>query len=78
MSPKTIVQKIWESNIVDSLGLQEVLIYIDLHLLHEINTPPAFDGLKEKGIKVRRPDKTLSTEDHNAPTTSVIDIKKII
>ncbi len=76
MNPKTIVQKIWQSHIVDSLGANEVLLYIDLHLLHEINTPPAFDGLKEKGIKVHRPDRTLSTEDHNTPTTSVINIKK--
>lgn len=76
MNPKTIVQKIWQSHIVDSLGAGEVLIYIDLHLLHEINTPPAFEGLKEKGIKVHRPDRTLSTEDHNTPTTSVIDMNK--
>ncbi|MWP62805.1 hypothetical protein GQ593_10675 [Gilliamella sp. Pas-s25] len=74
MNPKTIFQKIWQSHIVDSLGASEVLIYIDLHFLHEINTPPAFDGLKEKGVKVHRPDRTLSTEDHNIPTTSIIDI----
>ncbi|EDM67225.1 isopropylmalate isomerase large subunit [Moritella sp. PE36] len=73
---KTIAEKIWDSHIVASLGNTEVLLYIDLHLLHEINTPQAFDGLREKGVNVHRPDRTLSTEDHNTPTSSVIDIDK--
>ncbi|MGF1860888.1 3-isopropylmalate dehydratase large subunit [Photobacterium profundum] len=73
---KTIAEKIWDNHVVSSLGGAEVLLYIDLHLLHEINTPQAFDGIREKGIRVRRPERTLSTEDHNTPTSSIIDVDK--
>lgn len=71
MNAKTIAQKIWDAHVVKALNEQEALLYIDLHLLHEINTPPAFDGLREKKISVHRPDRTLATEDHNTPTNSV-------
>lgn len=73
---KTIAEKIWDSHVIASLGSAEALLYIDLHLLHEINTPQAFNGLREKKLTVRRPDRTLSTEDHNTPTSSVIDVDK--
>ncbi|PHM64867.1 isopropylmalate isomerase large subunit [Xenorhabdus stockiae] len=76
MNKKTISQKIWESHSVKALGKDEVLLYIDLHLLHEINTPQAFESISNKKIAVRRPDKTLATEDHNTPTTSILDIDK--
>src|SRR4051812_8870211 len=61
--PKTMFEKIWESHEVS-----EGLIYIDLHLVHEVTSPQAFDGLRLAGRKVRRPDKTIATADHNTPT----------
>jgi 3-isopropylmalate/(R)-2-methylmalate dehydratase large subunit len=61
--PRTLFEKIWEAHEVD-----EGLIYIDLHLVHEVTSPQAFDGLRLAGRAVRRPDKTLATADHNVPT----------
>jgi 3-isopropylmalate/(R)-2-methylmalate dehydratase large subunit len=61
--PKTMFDKIWESHEV-----RDDLIYIDLHLVHEVTSPQAFDGLRLSGRSVRRPDKTLATADHNVPT----------
>ncbi|MGM0748671.1 MAG: 3-isopropylmalate dehydratase large subunit [Bacillota bacterium] len=68
---KTLLEKIWSEHCIKSLGDGEDLIYIDMHLLHEINTPQAFDRLRAEKRKVRRPDLTLATEDHNTPTRSV-------
>lgn len=67
----TLADKIWREHRVLSLNKHEDLIYIDMHLLHEVNTPQAFDGLRAAGLKVRRPDLTLATEDHNTPTSSI-------
>jgi 3-isopropylmalate/(R)-2-methylmalate dehydratase large subunit len=64
--PKTLFEKIWESHEVDSGP--PTLIYIDLHLVHEVTSPQAFDGLRLAGRGVRRPDRTLATADHNTPT----------
>ena len=61
--PKTMFEKIWEAHLVSG-----DLIYIDLHLVHEVTSPQAFDGLRLAGRSVRRPDKTLATADHNVPT----------
>src|SRR3954470_11365389 len=61
--PKTMFEKIWEAHEV-----APALIYIDLHLVHEVTSPQAFDGLRLAGRKVRRPDRTLATADHNTPT----------
>src|SRR3954470_3975268 len=61
--PKTLFDKIWEAHEV-----APGLIYIDLHLVHEVTSPQAFDGLRLAGRKVRRPDRTLATADHNVPT----------
>jgi 3-isopropylmalate/(R)-2-methylmalate dehydratase large subunit len=61
--PKTLFDKIWDAHEV-----QRGLIYIDLHLVHEVTSPQAFDGLRLAGRKVRRPDRTLATADHNVPT----------
>jgi 3-isopropylmalate/(R)-2-methylmalate dehydratase large subunit len=61
--PKTLFEKIWEAHEVDS-----ELLYIDLHLVHEVTSPQAFDGLRLAGRRVRRPDRTLATADHNTPT----------
>ncbi len=64
--PKTLFDKIWEAHEVDSGP--PPLLYIDLHLVHEVTSPQAFDGLRLAGRKVRRPDRTLATADHNTPT----------
>ena len=64
--PKTLFDKIWDAHVID--GAASNLIYIDLHLVHEVTSPQAFDGLRLAGRKVRRPDRTLATADHNVPT----------
>ena len=66
--PKTMFEKIWESHIVSEPEGQPALIYIDLHLVHEVTSPQAFEGLRLAGRRVRRPDLTISTVDHNLPT----------
>lgn len=69
MAGKTLYDKIWASHLVDQdQETGEALLYIDLHLIHEVTTPQAFDGLAEAGRKVRRPDLTLAVADHNTPT----------
>jgi 3-isopropylmalate/(R)-2-methylmalate dehydratase large subunit len=74
--PRTLAEKVWDDHVVASGGDTEPdLIYIDLHLVHEVTSPQAFDGLRLAGRPVRRPDLTLATEDHNVPT---IDIDKPI
>ncbi len=67
----TLAQKIWNQHVVHRSAGGDDLLYIDLHLLHEVNTPQAFDGLRAAGRRVRRPDLTLGTEDHNTPTVAV-------
>jgi len=71
----TLAQKVWEDHVVHRAAGEPDLIYIDLHLIHEVTSPQAFDGLRIAGRKVRRPDLTIATEDHNTPT---IDIDKPI
>lgn len=68
-SPKTLAQKIWDRHVVHSTPDGPDLLYIDLHLLHEVTSPQAFEGLRLAGRKVRRPDLCLATMDHNVPTT---------
>lgn len=69
-SPKTLAEKVWRDHVVKPGENGEPdLIYIDLHLVHEVTSPQAFDGLRLGGRKVRRPDLTIATEDHNVPTT---------
>jgi len=65
----TMAEKLWSQHVVRSVQGEPDLLYIDLHLVHEVTSPQAFDGLREKGRPVRRPDLTLATEDHNVPTT---------
>ena len=67
--PKTLFDKIWDSHVIAPQGEGTYLIYIDLHLIHEVTTPQAFEGLKLAGRGVRRPDKTIAVADHNIPTT---------
>ena len=68
-APKTLFDKIWESHLVDVQDDGTCLIYIDRHLIHEVTSPQAFEGLRTSGRKVRRPDCTLAVPDHNVPTT---------
>src|SRR5512142_2882946 len=67
--PKTLSEKIWDRHVVHSADGEPDLLYIDLHLVHEVTSPQAFDGLRLAGRKVRRPDLTVATMDHNVPTT---------
>ncbi|HXR53654.1 MAG TPA: 3-isopropylmalate dehydratase large subunit [Acidimicrobiales bacterium] len=69
--PKTLVDKVWESHLVRSADGEPDLLFIDLHLIHEVTSPQAFDGLRLAGRGVRRPDLTVATADHNVPTTDV-------
>jgi len=68
---RTLAQKIWDAHVVRSAAGEPDLLYIDLHLVHEVTSPQAFDGLRLAGRRVRRPDLTVATEDHNVPTTGV-------
>ncbi len=68
--PQTMFQKIWDAHVVRAEAGQPVLLYIDLHLVHEVTSPQAFEGLRLTGRTVRRPDLTVATMDHNVPTTS--------
>jgi len=72
---KTLAEKVWQDHVVRSAAGEPDLIYIDLHLIHEVTSPQAFDGLRLSGRRVRRPELTLATEDHNVPT---LDIDKPI
>jgi 3-isopropylmalate/(R)-2-methylmalate dehydratase large subunit len=68
---KTLSEKIWEDHVVRSAAGEPDLLYIDLHLIHEVTSPQAFDGLRLAGRQVRRPDLTIATEDHNTPTLNI-------
>jgi len=67
--PRTIIEKLWDSHIVHEQPGAPTLLFIDLHLVHEVTSPQAFEGLRERGIGVRRPDLTIATADHSIPTT---------
>jgi 3-isopropylmalate/(R)-2-methylmalate dehydratase large subunit len=69
--PRTMAQKVWDRHVVHSATDEPDLLYIDLHLVHEVTSPQAFDGLRISGRKVRRPDLTIATEDHNVPTADI-------
>ncbi len=68
---RTLAEKIWDSHVVRSAAGEPDLLYVDLHLVHEVTSPQAFDGLRLAQRPVRRPDLTLATEDHNVPTTGI-------
>ena len=69
--PSTLSQKVWDRHVVRYAGGEPDLLYIDLHLVHEVTSPQAFDGLRLAGRKVRRPDLTVATMDHNVPTAGI-------
>lgn len=75
--PLTIFEKIWNAHIVQQTGGEPALVYVDLHLVHEVTSPQAFEGLRLSDRRVRRPDLTFATVDHNVPTTAAerFDIK---
>jgi len=77
-TPKTLFEKVWQQHLVAEPAGEPALLYIDLQLVHEVTSPQAFDGLRLAGRKVRRPDRTLATVDHNVPTTSVADRLNIV
>ncbi len=68
---KTLSEKLWQDHVVRATDGEPDLLYIDLHLVHEVTSPQAFDGLRQAGRPVRRPDLTLATEDHNTPTLNI-------
>jgi 3-isopropylmalate/(R)-2-methylmalate dehydratase large subunit len=70
-TPRTLAQKVWDRHVVHSAAGEPDLLYIDLHLVHEVTSPQAFDGLRLTGRTVRRPDLTVATEDHNVPTANI-------
>lgn len=71
-APRTLAEKVWDDHVVvKGEGGNPDLIYIDLHLVHEVTSPQAFDGLRQAGRPVRRPDLTIATEDHNTPTIGI-------
>ncbi len=69
-APKTLFEKIWERHVVVEPPDSPAVLYIDLHLVHEVTSPQAFSGLRARGLRVRRPERTVATMDHGVPTLS--------
>ncbi|MCX8061475.1 MAG: 3-isopropylmalate dehydratase large subunit [Anaerolineales bacterium] len=78
-NPRTLFEKIWERHVVVEQPGSPAVLYVDLHLIHEVTSPQAFQGLRQRGLKVRRPDRCVATMDHSTPTThlspNAIDIQ---
>ena len=72
-TPKTLFEKIWERHVVVQQPESPAVLYIDLHLVHEVTSPQAFTGLRSRGVKVRRPERTVATMDHGVPTRTSLD-----
>ncbi|KGO28986.1 hypothetical protein Q757_07110 [Oenococcus alcoholitolerans] len=72
---KTLFDKIWQKHVVAGEDGQVQLLYVDLHLVHEVTSPQPFESLRENHRTVRRPDLTFATMDHNVPTKNIFDIK---
>ncbi|MBA2300303.1 MAG: 3-isopropylmalate dehydratase large subunit, partial [Chloroflexi bacterium] len=68
-TPRTIVDKIWADHVVSQDPRSPAVLAVDLHLIHEVTSPQAFTGLRERGLTVRRPAQTVATADHSIPTT---------
>ena len=71
--PRTLYEKIWDAHVVDQRDDGTALIYIDRHLVHEVTSAQAFEGLRLAGRKARRPERTIATPDHNVPTDDTPD-----
>ena len=78
MSGKSIFDKLWERHVITGDEGQPQLMYVDQHYIHEVTSPQAFQGLRDAGRKVRRPDLTFGTFDHNVPTVNIFDIRDVI
>ena len=72
---RTLSQKVWDNHVVHAGDGEPDLLYIDLHLVHEVTSPQAFSGLRERGLKVRRPDRTFATMDHSTPTVPITNLE---
>lgn len=69
MTPRTLFEKLWDTHVVaPETTAHPAVLYVDLHLVHEVTSPQAFSVLRERGLKLRRPDRTLATLDHSTPT----------
>ena len=77
-APRTLYDKLWEDHLVDEQPDGTCLIYIDRHLVHEVTSPQAFEGLRLAGRKVHAPEKTLAVVDHNVPTSDRTDRKSVV
>lgn len=75
---KTMIDKIWDQHVIKGKEGEPQLLYVDLHLLHEVTSPQAFEGLRENNRPVRRTDKTFATMDHNVPTVDIFNVKDMI
>lgn len=75
---KTLFDKLWEKHVVSGKEGEPQLLYVNLHLIHEVTSPQAFEGLREAGRKVRRPDCTFATMDHNVPTKDIFNITDLV
>jgi len=75
MKPRTMFEKIWDNHVIHEEPGKPSLLYIDLHMVHEVTSPQAFEGLRMAGRKVRRPDLTFATMDHNVPTADRFNVK---
>ncbi|MEM7457323.1 MAG: aconitase family protein, partial [Planctomycetota bacterium] len=69
-APRTMFKKIWDQHVVHEEPGRQTILYIDLHLVHEVTSPQAFEGLRLAGRALRKPELTVATQDHNVPTTS--------
>lgn len=78
MAGQSILDKVWERHVITGQEGQPQLMYVDQHYIHEVTSPQAFQGLREAGRKVRRPDLTFGTFDHNVPTVNIFDIRDAI
>ncbi|MBW1606155.1 3-isopropylmalate dehydratase large subunit [Lactobacillus sp. Sy-1] len=75
---KTMIDKIWDQHVIEGTEGEPQLLYVDLHLLHEVTSPQAFEGLRENNRPVRRTDRTFATMDHNVPTVDIFNVKDMI
>lgn len=75
---QTIFDKLWERHVITGETFEPQLLYVDFHMIHEVTSPQAFQGLREAGRQVRRPDLTFGTTDHNVPTVDIFNISDLI
>lgn len=78
MSGKSIFDKLWDRHVITGQEGQPQLLYVDQHYIHEVTSPQAFQGLRDTGRSVRRPDLTFATFDHNVPTVDIHNIRDVI